>query len=503
MSRASRMFRNVLMAVVAIAMAFALAPSLARSAYATESTSATHDLTITGTKSDHTYEAYQIFTGDLSTNEGGDKILSNVQWGEGVTYTGDLASAQAVAEALEAGTVKIEGLASQLTLTTPKATVESSAGTTVFQGLPNGYYLVKDKDGSQDNKQDAYTSIIVQVVGDTTVQVKSDVPQVQKKVKDANFSTGAVTGWQDSADYSSGDTVPYQITGTLPSNFADYETYAYAFHDEMSKGLTFNADSAKIYVNDDPNQDVTSLFTPSVQTNDDGTTVTWSAADLKKAGYELNSTSHVVVEYTCTLNDDAVMGKPGNPNDVYLTFSNNPNKGGEGSQGQTPKDKAIVFTYQVLVNKVDPEGHPLSGAAFTLQRKQADGSYKDVKTTTAGDATSFSFKHLDDGVYRLIESTAPEGYNKIDDIDFVVTADHDIESSDPQLTQLNGNVQSGAITFATNVDQGSLTTDVENRKGSTLPSTGGMGTTVLYVGGVAIAIASAAGVMALRRGKKN
>ena len=93
MSRASRMFRNVLMAVVAIAMAFVLAPSLARSAYATESTSATHDLTITGTKSDHTYEAYQIFTGDLSTNEGGDKILSNVQWGEGVTYTGDLASA--------------------------------------------------------------------------------------------------------------------------------------------------------------------------------------------------------------------------------------------------------------------------------------------------------------------------------------------------------------------------------------------------------------------------
>jgi fimbrial isopeptide formation D2 family protein len=462
MSKASRILRGVLVAVATIAMAIALVPSLVRPAYAAEAsaaTDATHDLTITGTKTGHTYEAYQIFTGTLSTNKDGNKVLSNVSWGEGVTYTGGLASAQAVAEALQAKTVSIDTLEGQLTLSKPAATVESSAGSTVFEDLPNGYYLVKDKDKTQDGKQDAYTSIIVQVVGDTTVQVKSDVPQVQKKVKDANISTGATTGWQDSADYSSGDTVPYQITGTLPSNYGDYGTYAYAFHDTMTKGLTFNDGSAKIYVNDDPTQDVTSLFTQSIQTNDDGsTTVTWSAADLKKAGYELNPTSHIIVEYTCTLNDNAVMGAPGNPNDVYLTFSNNPNKGGEGSQGQTPKDKAIVFTYQVVVNKVDPSGTPLSGAAFTLQRKQSDGSYKDVMTTTAGDATSFNFEHLGDGVYRLIESTAPEGYNKIDDIDFVVTATHEIESADPRLTQLNGDVTTGKVTFASNVDQGSLTT---------------------------------------------
>lgn len=500
MSRASRMFRNVLMAVAAIAMAFALAPSLARSAYATESTSATHDLTITGTKSDHTYEAYQIFTGDLSTNEGGDKILSNVQWGEGVTYTGDLASAQAVAEALEAGTVKIEGLASQLTLTTPKATVESSAGTTVFQGLPNGYYLVKDKDGSQDNKQDAYTSIIVQVVGDTTVQVKSDVPQVQKKVKDANLSTGEQTDWQDSADANIGDSVPYQVTGTVASNIESYETYAYAFHDTMTAGLTYNKDY-KVLLD---GNDVTSSFTQSVENNADGTTtVTWSTPDLKKLSNTLNASSQVKVQYSCTLNEKAVIGAKGNPNTVNLTFSNNPNAGGDGSLGKTPDDKVIVFTYKVVVNKIDKDNKPLSGAAFTLQRMTPDGKYKDVKTTTAGDATTFSFEGLSDGVYKLIESTAPEGYNKIDDIKFTVTATHDIKADDPKLVTLTGTPATGDITFTTDVDEGSLTTNVVNRKGSTLPSTGGMGTTVLYVGGVAIAIASAAGVMALRRGKKN
>ncbi len=502
MSRASRMFRNVLMAVVAIAMAFALAPSLARSAYATESTSATHDLTITGTKTGHTYEAYQIFTGDLSTNEDGDKILSNVQWGEGVTYTGDPASAQAVAEALEAGQgFTIDNLASQLTLTTPKATVESGAGSTVFQGLPNGYYLVKDQDGTQDNKQDAYTSIIVQVVGDTTVQVKSDVPQVVKKVKDTNFPAGDQTDWQDSADANIGDSVPYQVTGTVASNIESYKTYAYAFHDTMTAGLTYNGDY-KVLLD---GKDVTSSFTQSVENNDaDGTTtVTWSTPDLKKLSNTLNASSQVKVQYSCTLNEKAVIGAKGNPNTVNLTFSNNPNAGGEGSLGKTPDDKVIVFTYKVVVNKIDKDSNPLSGAAFTLQRMTPDGTYKDVKTTTAGKATTFSFEGLSDGVYKLIESTAPEGYNKIDDIDFVVTADHETESSDPKLKQLNGNVKSGAITFATNVDQGSLTTDVVNRKGSTLPSTGGMGTTVLYVGGVAIAIASAAGVMALRRGKKN
>jgi fimbrial isopeptide formation D2 family protein/LPXTG-motif cell wall-anchored protein len=507
MSKASRILRGVLVAVATIAMAIVLASSLVRPAYAAEAsaaTDATHDLTITGTKTGHTYEAYQVFTGDLSTNEDGDKVLSNVSWGEGVTYKGKLRSAEAVAEALEAGTVSIKDLASDLTLTTPKATVESSAGTTVFEGLPNGYYLVKDKDGTQEGAQDAYTSIIVQVVGDTTVQVKSDVPTVIKKVKDTNLSTGALTDWQDSADYNIGDSIPYQITGTVASNVADYTTYAYAFHDTMSKGLTFNGD-AKIMIDGDPNLDVTSQFTQDVVKNGDGTTtVTWSIADLKQASKTLNASTHVVVQYTCTLNEDAVIGAAGNPNEVNLTFSNNPNAGGEGSTGKTPDDKNIVFTYKVVVNKVDAQSKPLAGAAFTLQRKKPDGSYADVKTISADDkTTTFNFEGLSDGIYMLVESTVPEGYNKADDIEFTVTASHEIESPDPKLMSLTGKPETGEIEFTPDVKEGSLTTNVENRKGSTLPSTGGMGTTVLYVGGAAIVLASAVGVIALRRGKKN
>ncbi len=108
MSKASRILRGVLVAVATIAMAIVLVPSLVRPAYAAEAsaaTDATHDLTITGTRTGHTYEAYQIFTGDLSTNEDGNKVLSNVSWGEGVTYTGELKSAEAVAGELDAGKV--------------------------------------------------------------------------------------------------------------------------------------------------------------------------------------------------------------------------------------------------------------------------------------------------------------------------------------------------------------------------------------------------------------
>ena len=112
----------------------------------------------------------------------------------------------------------IDQLIDKLALTTVAKTVTSAKDSTVIDGLNAGYYLVKDKDGTQDGKSDAYTKFIVQVVGPTDVKVKSDVPTVEKKVKDTNDSTGVTSGWQDSADYDIGDDVPYQITGSMPAN---------------------------------------------------------------------------------------------------------------------------------------------------------------------------------------------------------------------------------------------------------------------------------------------
>lgn len=497
MKHLSKMLKGLVAVFAAAAMALTLAPT----AFA----ETPYKLTLTDTSTGHTYEAYQIFTGDLSTNTKGEKVLSNVQWGTGVTYTGSESAAD-VAKALGDGSMTIAQLEEKLTLTTPVKTVTSSKGSTVIDGLAAGYYLVKDQNGTQAGKSDAYTKFIVQVVGDTDVKIKSDVPTVEKKVKDTNDSkANSTTDWQDSADYDIGDDVPYQITGTMPSNIADYTTYKYVFTDTMSKGLTYTANTAKITIG---TTDVTQYFTESSKEGENGAkVVTWTCNDLKKIeGVTLDKDTKVIVNYTAKLNENAVLGSAGNPNTVNLTYSNNPNKGGEGETGKTPDDKNIVFTYKTVVNKVDQEGKSLKGAAFKLEKKvKKDGAteyeYKEIKSFTAGEDTTFTFTGLDDGDYRLTETTTPAGYNTIAPIEFTISATHDEASDNPTLLTLTGDKTSGEATFTAKKDDGSLTTDVVNKKGSTLPSTGGMGTTVLYVAGAAIVVAAGIG-LAIRRNKR-
>lgn len=474
--------------IVAIAMIFTLT---AFAGGAVNAADTTYKLTLNGTTEGHTYEAYQIFTGDLSTNPDKTKVLSNVKWGTGVTYTGTESAAD-VAKALGKNEMTIDQLLKKLTLTTPVQTVSSSkdSTSTEIDGLTAGYYLVKDKDGTQDGKSDAYTKFIVQVVGDSVASVKSGVPTVEKKVKDTNDSTGETSGWQDSADADINDDVEYQITGTMPDNIGNYETYKYIFTDTMSKGLTFN-DDATIKIG---GTDVTGSFEKSVTEKDDrSTVVTWTCANLKGIdGVTLNKDTKVVVTYSAKLNKDAVIGSEGNPNTVNLTYSNNPNKGGEGDTGKTPDDKNIVFTYKAVVNKVDQEQKTLAGAAFKLEKKKGENTYETVKEFTAGEETTFTFSGLDDGDYRLTETTTPAGYNTIAPIEFTISAEHDKDSADPKLTNLSVTVTKGEANFTPDKDAGSLTTDVVNKKGSTLPETGGMGTTLLYaVGGVLVALAAA------------
>ena len=113
--------------------------------------------------------------------------------------------------------------------------------------------------------------------------------------------------------------------------------------------------------------------------------------------------------------------------------------------------------------------------------------------------TTFEFTGLDDGDYKLIESTTPSGYNTIDSIEFTISATHDETSDDPKLTALSGNAPSGEATFTPKESDGSLTTNVVNEKGSTLPSTGGRGTTMIYIIGAALVIT--AGVVLVMRKK--
>lgn len=450
----------------------------------------TYTLTLDGTTTDHTYEVYQIFAGDVSSDG---TTLSNITWGSGVTsftFNGS-SDAATIAESLD-GTTDDSSTAQSFATTaaanlgTATATVSSTASTTTISGLAAGYYLVKDADNSQSGENSSYTRFILKVVGDATAELKSDVPSVVKKVQDTNDTTGETSDWQDSADYDINDSVPFQLTATLPSNLDDYTEYYLEFSDTLSDGLTYNGDAKVYLVNGDDKTDVTSSFTIA----DGGSS--FKINNLKSLDGVTSSTK-VVVEYTATLNENAVIGSEGNPNTVKLIYSNNPNYTGSGETsptGETPEDTVIVFTYKVVVNKVDQNGDALEGAEFTLSKKLADGSLQEVAVVKNTAGTTFTFSGLDDGDYVLSETTTPDGYNKIDDVEFTVTAKHDEDSETPKLTELTGDVTTGSLEFTSSTTDGSLTTDVVNKKGSVLPSTGGMGTTILYVVGTILVLAA-------------
>lgn len=488
--------------LLALVMVFALATT----AFADETT--TYSITINNSAEGHTYEAYQIFTGDLVEKDG-TKILSNIVWGSGISEAGQTALGDAAAKA---ETLKTENDAKAFAkavapyLTTAAGSTNTvTDGKYVISGLAAGYYLVKDQDGSLTGDSDSYTEYIIQVVGNVTATPKSDVPEVEKKVKDTNETTGETTGWQDSADYDIGDSIPFQLKATLADNVSSYTTYKVVFHDTLSKGLTYNND-AKVYIGGTE----TNGFTVTATVNADGTTtLTVSCDDVKALG--AGNSSVITVEYTAKLNKNAVLGSAGNPNKVYLEYSNNPNKSESGENhetGKTPEDTVIVFTYQTIINKVDSENKPLTGAAFKLEKliKGKDGAadtWTTVKEFTVDETTtSFTFSGLDDGQYKLTETKTPAGYNTIDPIYFVIEATHDATADTPALTVLkayltdeNGNKKTEVKDGETvNIDlgtvdltAGSITTTVVNKSGSELPSTGGIGTTIFYVlGGVLV-----------------
>lgn len=435
-----------------------------------------------------TYESYQIFTGTLSEDG---KTLSNIEWGNGITEAGQTAlqtkygvsSATELAEVLGA-----EDFTASQAEEFAKAAGQYLQNAGGLTGLAAGYYLVQN---ATVGDNEAYTNYILQVVNDVTVEPKTSVPTVVKKVQDTNDTTGETTDWQDSADYDINDSVPFQLTATLPDNVDSYDHYYVEFSDTLSKGLTFN-EVTSVKVGDTT---LTSdQYTVTTTSNSDGTTtLSVVITDVKGVGATVTSSTKVVVEYNATLNSDAVIGSEGNPNTVKLIYSNNPNNTGDGTSKpddttETPEDTVIVFTYKVVVNKVDQNGDALKGAAFTLYKKDSSGNWNEVETISAGDTTTFTFSGLDDGDYKLSETTTPNGYNTIDDVEFTVTADHDVESDSPALNSLSGDVTTGELTFTSNTTDGSLTTNVVNKKGSVLPSTGGMGTTILYVVGTILVL---------------
>ena len=482
--------------LLALVMVFALAAT----AFAAENT-----IISAPERSTRIYDVYQIFTGDL--HEG---VLSNIKWGKNGTGTEGTAVDQTALAALAA----VNGKSDTEKLTEIQKYVKLDSGKfgTVSNGnplnAPTGCYLIKDNGPVNDGE--AYSLYVVQVVGPTTISPKVGTTTSDKKVKDTNDSTAnSTTDWQDSADYDIGDAVPFKLSATIAQDYTSYtHGYKLTFHDKEDAGLTFNASSVKVYVD---GEEITSGFTVVTEGLTGGCTFEVRFANLKDIA-SVEAGSIISVEYTSTLNNQAVIGSTGNKNTSHVTYTNNPNDEQTGEGGKTRDDVVIVFTYQTIVNKVtknpaydaskdtgktgtDSDGNKefisLKGAGFTLYKKNASGRYEAVGSELKGaDMTTFTWSGLDDGDYKLVETTTPSGYNTIPDIEFTISAGH-VDGDIPSLNTLSGNVASGTATFTAVVNDGSLSTDVVNNSGAQLPSTGGIGTTIFYVLGSVLVIGAA------------
>ena len=484
--------RKLASLLLALIMVFALATT----AFAEE------NATISApTGSTRAYDVYQIFTGDLHED-----VLSNIKWGKNGTGAKETAVDQTTLDALAA--VNGKSNTEKLTEIQKYVKLDSEKFGTVSNGnpltVPTGYYLIKDN-GPVGNGE-AYSLYVVQVVGPTIISPKVGTTTSDKKVKDTNDSAAnSTTDWQDSADYDIGDAVPFKLSATIAQDYANYtHGYKLTFHDKEDTGLTFDASSVKVYVD---GKEITSGFTVVTENLDNDCTFEVRFANLKEIT-SVHAGSVISVEYTSKLNNQAVIGSTGNKNTSHVTYTNNPNDEQAGENGKTPNDVVIVFTYQTIVNKVtknpaydaskdtektgtDSDGNkefiPLNGAGFTLYKKNASGTYVAVGSELKGkDMTTFTWSGLDDGDYKLVETTTPSGYNTIPDIEFTITAAHDVTSDNPALTSLSGGEKfTGA--FSTGV----VSANIENQSGAQLPSTGGIGTTIFYVLGSVLVLGAA------------
>lgn len=409
-----------------------------------------------------------------------------------------------------------------------------------IKGLDAGYYLVVDT-YSGTNQYDAASAYMLDVVENTTINLKNDLPDVDKNVVDngelITDSTGEI-----------GKIVTFHLSGTLPDNYDRYDTYVYKFVDTLSEGLSFNSESVKVYASKNGDSaDVSGMTeipqTVSVSDPEPATVTNYTVTnpavnatfsvdftDLKslKAAdgttIEITKDTTIVVVYTATVNEKALIDNA-NTNEVYLEYSNNPNS---DSTGKTTEKRVDVYTFGIEIFKKNGSKDtdtPLPGVGFKIYKK-VDGQIKwatftnekkDGKTiyklsgwvddeangtqvVTDNDGKLY-VDGFDLGEYSLKEVSTPSGFDTIADITVTITA-----------TDIAGTTKVPTVTISSPEDeaQGDGTSDenrakmnVVNYEASKLPGTGGIGTTIFYiVGGALVAIALVAVIVMNIRKKK-
>ena len=476
--------------------------------------------------------AYQVFAG---TYNDADSNLTITGWGDGINVTAfitaikadatigssfageitnDAAGAQAVADIVGKWTDNSDEANAFAKLAVANAATKSGTYSEgVISGIADGYYVMADESAATatDPTGSAFTLGLLQVVGGENVEVttKIDYPTVVKKVQedDKTDDGGYGAGFNDVADWDANTDVPFKIIATMPSNIDEYDHYYMNFTDTLDdtfgnpENIVVTA-GAKTLVKDTD-------YTITANGNDMNIVI----MDLKGVdGLTVNDKTTVTVTYTAKLNVSganlAIIGRNGQENKVKLEYSNNPNKTGDGSSapddtGETPEDKVIVFTYELDITKIDGATKAtIENAQFKLgnDKNQSatvneDGYFtgwvdnEASATVLKSDANGiFKVIGLDDGSYKLKELNWSEEYNipetafeAVIDANTLFTQD-DYANASAALIELTGSVN-GKDDAGANADDGIVAGTIENNKGTTLPSTGGIGTTLFYVGG--------------------
>ncbi len=504
--------------LASLLLALVMALALAVPAFAAGET---YSITIANAAENHVYEAYQIFAGDLSTNADDKKVLSNIIWGSGVSDAGKTALGDAAAKAEG---IKTEADAKDFAqkiahyLTNPTTSAAQTDGKYVISGLAAGYYLVKDKDNSLANKDDFYTAYIMRVVDNVEAAPKGDKPTLNKKIKHNDGETWGVVG-----DNQIGDTVEFRTISTVPDT-SNYTSYTYIIRDTMSNGLTSNVKSAADVTIKVKDTDVLSTDYYTVSASGNTFTVT---IDIIKAVADgkMAKSDELYTYYTGVLNSNAEVKSANNTNEAKLEYSNNPNNSED--KATTPPSKVYDWTFKMKINKVDENNKALTGAKFVLSKsgnlnvadlecgedgvptvttdliglvKIQDGYRIATANDTAENITyvieagAVTIKGLDDATdYYLYETKAPVGYNQLKvPVKFTITAAYNADGSQLASDSPTVSINDGAA--STN-----LSTNIENKAGSTLPSTGGIGTTIFYVVGSVLVIGAAVVLITRKR----
>lgn len=427
------------------------------------------------TVANHTYKIYQLATGTVSENG---ETLSNIAVGANAAANTSVTDITALVS--KTGTELGEAAVALVDVNSSPIAIVVGDGSTKTVTLAGGYYVVVDSFTNSDAVvgNDVESPVMVEIVKDTTMTPKATGTPVDDKKIDEGEDGATASG-----KYSVGDDVPFVLTATMPSSIAVYNTYKLEFVDTLSDGLTLNQDSIQVFVDDSETAVADTAYT--FTKTEKGFTV--SFADVKAAPINAGEGTVIKVKYTAKLNEAAEETNV-ETNKSHINYSNNPESTGTG---ETDDKEVKVFHFSFDINKVDGETkEPLSGAGFTLykwnEKAEGEDKYELVEEIAAEDGkTTFNFKGLGEGQYKLVESTTPDGYNTMVDVEFQIVPV--IDEATGTVSSLKATKLDGTDLYPGDATTYSIAATITNDKGTNLPSTGGIGTTIFYViGGILV-----------------